>query len=509
MIVFTIYFLVFGILIYKTNLFGVLKDNILNSRFYTMAYLIKCLGVGMVAFIYQKLYGTANYLDAGNFFHDSKVIHDIAAYDPGEFFKVMFGFHDESPDSELYKKFFMQTTVWDKNPAEFLYNDNRIIVRLHALIHFISFNNYFVHALISAIISLIGIHWIYKTFRFLFPGKEVQLFLCWLIFPGILFWTSGLFKEAPTVFTMGMMLISLKRMIIDKRYAVKYILCSILGIWISLLLKPYILIPVLLLTLLFFTIYALQKVRNKTITYIVAAILLVIIGNIILRSSTSQSILSLMAKRQFTFVDMSRGGIFLLNDKEYARLPYDFSLIDTTLGKDNIIIKKGTHYISWEHSHQQDTLYCVAYTDTRYKVHYTITPAHSAIHIPQLKDNLVSFLSLIPAGLYITLFKPFFFDAHTGVEMIASFENIIVLLAIILFLFGIFKTRFKNPWHFYFLSLVFSTLLIIGITSPNLGAIERYRSPLIPFLLMASILSINSQRFEQNRVFILFKRPSE
>ncbi len=144
MTVFTIYLLLFYFLVSKTQLFGLLKDDVLNPKFYAMAFTIKCIGIGVVGWIYYKLYGASNYLDASNFFNDARVIHDIAGSSFLDFLKVLFGLQDESVTSALFKDHIIHTVVWDKNPDEFFYNDNRLIIRLHALIHFISFNNYFV-----------------------------------------------------------------------------------------------------------------------------------------------------------------------------------------------------------------------------------------------------------------------------------------------------------------------------------------------------------------------------
>ncbi len=124
------------------------------------------------------------------------------------------------------------------------------------------------YALFSAVISLIGINWCYKAFKFLFKGKEVLLFLCWLIFPGLLFWTSGLFKEAPTLFIMGLLLISLKRILIDKDLRIKNMIFIVVTIIVSFLLKPFILVPVLLFSVVFFSIYAVKVIKIKSLVYV-------------------------------------------------------------------------------------------------------------------------------------------------------------------------------------------------------------------------------------------------
>ena len=192
MIVFIIYCLLICFLIYRNGFFGVLKDKSLNRTFYLSAFLIKLSGLAAFFIVYMKMYGTVEHFDTDHYFNDSKVIYSVAQWDFAEFVKLMFGFQDDAQDGELFTKFIRYTSVWDENKDELLYNDNRLMLRFNALIHFISFNNYFVHALFGVLLSFIGINWIYKTFKFLFPGKEVWLFAVWLIFPGLWFWSSAL-----------------------------------------------------------------------------------------------------------------------------------------------------------------------------------------------------------------------------------------------------------------------------------------------------------------------------
>ncbi len=189
-------------------------------------------------------------------------------------------------------------------------------------------------------------------------------------------------------------------------------------------------------------------------------------------------------------------------------MPYDFSKVDTLLGRNKVKIKKGVSYTYWEHSHQQDTLSMAYNTDTvrLFKLHLDLPPANSTIKIPLINNNYVSLIKTLPFALYITLCKPLFFDARNTMDQMASIENLFILAALLCFIWGSVKQRFLDPWPLYFLSIGLSVLLIIGITSPNIGAIERYRSLVIPFILMAALFVTNAQRFEQSRVFIFFKR---
>ncbi len=460
----------------------------------------------------MRFYGGIFNSDTAHFFNDSKIFNSLAKCNFTEFLKFMFGLQDDKTDTEIFKSFLQYTRIWDKNPEEFLYNDNRIIIRLNALVHFISFNNYSIHALVTCFLSFIGIQWIYKAFKFLFPGKEILLFLVWLLFPGLWFWTSGVLKEGPALFLMGALLISLKKVVYDKSFTVKNVLTLTISVIFSLLLKLYILFPLLVLSFIYFTIISTQKIKLKSVVYIITFITCFIIGNIFLKLTFKQDVVSLLSKRQITFLSISMGGIFLENENYFVRLKYDSCLLKpNTLSTlyEKFYIKKGVSYMYWNRF-SSDTMFCKNNSDTLtdYHLGYYSAPAKATLNIRPMQNNYFSFFCSIPEALYITLFKPFFYDARNTLDTMDSIENLIILLAFILIIFGIIKNGFKNPALIYFLCLAFSVLIIIGISSPNLGAIERYRALIIPFILMAAVLCRKKVISESSKWNRLFKNES-
>lgn len=452
--------------------------------------------------------------DSAHFFYDSKVFNDMAKWNFTEFLQYLFGFQDDVAKPEVFKKFLEYTHIWDKNPDEFLYNDNRIIIRLHAIIHFISFNNYFVHALFTCWMSFIGVQWIYKAFKFLFSGKEMSLFLVWLLFPGLWFWSSGLLKEGPSLFLMGLLLISLKKVIYERTYSIKNILALFISVIFCFLLKIYVMLPVLFFSTIYFVVISMKNVKRKSLIYTITLLILMFGGNMFLKMAFQKDIISLLANRQSTFLSVSKGGIFLLGKTQFIRLPYDSLLLEPNTVSQlnlNFHIKKGATYDYCEHTHQKDTLHCLYNNDTTsvYKVDYYFAPANATLNVKKLENNFVSLLSLVPEALYITLFKPFFYDARNTLDRVDSIENLIILISFILIIFYVIRNGFKETALIYFLSLAFTVLIIIGISSPNLGAIERYRALIIPFILMSAVMGLRSVKLEQSKFFRFFKTDSE
>jgi hypothetical protein len=451
----------------------------------------------------MKLYGSIQYSDTGNYYRDSKAIHDISNTSFKEFFKVIFGLTENGKGSFVFESYLKHTTTWDQSSEEIMYNDNRLMLRFHALIHFISLGNYYVHALFSCLLGFLGINWVYKTFKDSFKGKELYFFLIWVLFPGVWFWTGALFKEGPALFLMGWLLVSLKRTILLKKYSFKNSSMTLIGIVLSFLFKPYLMLPVMMATFLFFA--ALRFTRTGiAFKYIFAFSLMLLFGNLACSILFKKDAVKILSQRQRDFLDMSEGGLFLLGPDKFIRTQYDYSLleIDSSQAEIKAKIKQGVPYTYWEHSHQQDTLYCLsnADTSTNYTFLYYVPRAHSTLHGPKLDGSWASFIKSVPYAEYICTLKPFFFDARNIPDVMSSLENLLILAAILFFLYSRLRHRSGNPYYCYFLSIPFLVFLFIGMTSPNLGAIERYRCLVVPFILITALLSstINDPRMLSN-----------
>jgi hypothetical protein len=108
---------------------------------------------------------------------------------------------------------------------------------------------------------------------------------------------------------------------------------------------------------------------------------------------------------------------------------------------------------------------------------------NSGIDLPELKPTIGSFLMNTPHALNSTTLRPHPGDVKHILSMAAASETAFLLLLFFLFLFwrsnGINSPSFI--WFCIFFS--FSFLLSIGLTVSFLGAIVRYRSIILPFLL--------------------------
>jgi hypothetical protein len=111
----------------------------------------------------------------------------------------------------------------------------------------------------------------------------------------------------------------------------------------------------------------------------------------------------------------------------------------------------------------------------------------------RLQYSFSSFAKLVPLSFYNVLCRPFFYDARSAAELVASIEN----LAFFVFFIVCMVYRTKQPVDKNLLALCVSivvvSFLLIGITTTVEGAIVRYKIPFIPFLLMIPLLYLNKE----------------
>jgi hypothetical protein len=496
LIAFVIYLLIISGLIYYNGFFKIFTDDSVSRKKFATIFLFKALAVPVFYIVYQRIYGGIENFDTGKYYHDAAVINDFAKKDFPSYLRLLFGLQNDSANSYDYMAYLSNTVNWDNGQMKtYFYNDNRIVIRLHSLFHFIAFKSWFVHALFNCFLSFIGISRLYKAFKEFFAGKELWVVLVLCFFPALWFYTGALLKEGITLFVMGCTVYQLKRGI-ERVLSVRgwiwlLALCSF-----SILLKPYLLVFSFVYFGLFFLIYRTQKIKHKTIFLMLGVTVVTIMMNLASVTIKHKSMFKAATHHRTVFADVANGGIFLLDSKKFVRVEFDTNLV-IRVKPDIYRIKLNVPFYYWEHRHQQDTLYCRANKDTvtEYKLVYQIPESRSNINIEQHKaDNPAK---MIFSNLYYGLAHPMFFNAKGAVQLAASFENLL-LLATLIFVCIKLAVRKKEryvPLAFLFFALVLC--LIVGYAAPNSGAIFRYRSPAVVFILLAALYYLDPPRSKE------------
>ena len=111
----------------------------------------------------------------------------------------------------------------------------------------------------------------------------------------------------------------------------------------------------------------------------------------------------------------------------------------------------------------------------------------STINIKPLYPSFKSFVSNAPQALNHALMRPYITEADSFLYVPFVIEIIIVEFLFVLFLFFRRKKKTVNPLIYFCIFFSLTIFLVIGYTVPVIGAIVRYRSIYLIFLMLPVI----------------------
>ncbi|MBF9237551.1 hypothetical protein I2I05_09110 [Hymenobacter sp. BT683] len=122
---------------------------------------------------------------------------------------------------------------------------------------------------------------------------------------------------------------------------------------------------------------------------------------------------------------------------------------------------------------------------------YTFEAYHSAgkphFEYPALRPTIESFVAHAPLAVANTLTRPWLGESRLPMYVVAGLENALLLGLLLLAVIGVGRGRGGClPFELGLGLAIFCLILafLIGLTTPNLGSLNRYRSELMPFLVL-------------------------
>ena len=122
---------------------------------------------------------------------------------------------------------------------------------------------------------------------------------------------------------------------------------------------------------------------------------------------------------------------------------------------------------------------------------FSLEKGNTTIQLDTLQASPASFISTAPQALQHSLLRPFITDSKLSKLLLPlSLELVFYEILLVVFLFYRKKTfSFNHPFLLFSLFFSLSLCLIIGYTVPVIGAIVRYRSIYLPFILAPFLLN--------------------
>jgi hypothetical protein len=130
------------------------------------------------------------------------------------------------------------------------------------------------------------------------------------------------------------------------------------------------------------------------------------------------------------------------------------------------------------------------------KVFMSLVSGNSTVPIKELKPNVISFVKKIPEAVTLSALRPYPGDVRHLLSLASALEVCLLLILLVIFLVWRQKKTLSARNLVYFcIFFSFSVLLSIGFSVNNLGAICRYRSVVLPLLVVLMAVSIDWEKF--------------
>ncbi len=179
-----------------------------NRKWMTALFVLKIAAGILLWAVYNYHYNFRS--DTFIYFEDAMVIRNLWFEDRDAFWSFFWGIGTDDPS---YAFVHDRLNTWTRNYNYGLTYDGPTIVRINLIISLFSFGYYHVHTVVMCFISLIGLTAIYRTFQHIFQKREVYLFTACFLIPSVVFWSSGVLKEAPLILAVGLLIYSVFRLI--------------------------------------------------------------------------------------------------------------------------------------------------------------------------------------------------------------------------------------------------------------------------------------------------------
>ncbi len=465
----TLYALLFIFLICKMNFFVIPQVSAIRL---CMFFLLKLIAGSFVFWVYTHHYSGSDFF---TYFSDSSA-----------FITNTFGGHAA------------YSTAWNGNFENVLFNSSRVMILLNALLQLFSCGNFYVHAVFFCFFSFVGLVGLLKAFLAHFPNRRTSLILALFFIPSILFWGSAALKESVIIGIVGM-LVYLSDFGLRKKYTPVQLLFIVILLTLMLFVKIYVLC-VLLPLLLVNVFVARTSARKIMLKYLGGMLLLGLLALIAASINPDYNVLRLISDKQAKAISEANGGVFLANSTHFVRVDYDQQKEIVLPGNDSTFhLKPGSSYTRWKLDNMRDTTFITASEDTAlYRLVYSIQPARSVIKLKRLRPKLTDFIAYSPLAFVNTLIHPTVFEVTSKYHLIIAIENIAIIILILLAIIFFDKAALKKKeillFCFFFAIMLF---VLIGMTTPAIGAMVRYKTIALLFLAPACFMMISVEKLKR------------
>ena len=386
--------------------------------------------------------------DTISYFYSSVAMGNLARQDPMAYLTVLFG--DNSLENrELF-------TMETGKPYSYVYQDDRtfMVIRLISPFTLLTFNSYLITTLLVSSLSYVGIWKCYRTFVRYYPELRRQLAIAVLFMPSSVFWGSAILKDTFTFSATCWYIHCVDNIFFLKQRRFSSAIYLAVAIFLIISIKPYIFMVLFPVSLVWVFYARISRIRNALVKY------LFLPASLVLMMVLSFYVLSSMGDQLGKFSLDNALETVVINQQDLKRTE-----------------EYGSNYFD----------------------------------LGELDASWTSILSKYPMATNATLFRPYVWESRSLVILLAALENLWLLY---LFLSTVWRAQIvlfftmviKNPLVLMCMVFALNYAFVAGVTTPNFGALVRFKIPLIPMFvsglfIMRYLLAQRKKAKAQGRFF--------
>ncbi|MCB0395433.1 MAG: hypothetical protein KDD36_02190 [Flavobacteriales bacterium] len=409
-----------------------------RGMFFT-ALIYKLVAASAFCAVYAFYYGGG---DTINYFRGSVSLVNLARENPTAMWSIMG--NDLSFENFMS---FTSTTGW---PPFYMWRDANTfsVIRFSFPFCMIAWKSFLCTTFLVAFYNFIGPWKLYTLFKSYFPGIRLQLAVCILFIPSLIFWGSGIMKDSFTLSATCWLTVNFHRIMLEKKKIPINLLFMTLNLFLIINLKPYVLLSLFPVLLVWVNNAYIKQIPNKILRAVFFPIFSILIA----------------ATGYITF-------------STFGSILGEYGDVDKAIKKAQII--------------QADLLREEQYGSNSY-------------NIGTIDGTITGMLRLAPMAIFTAIFRPLPNEIGSPIMVLSVIENCILLVFTFLTLLRyrlrqIIRTILDNPLITFSLGFSLFFAFGVGLASTNFGALVRYKAPLVPFFYSAifMIRHLNKQRIEE------------
>lgn len=402
---------------------GLMIARFPEYKYYVSGYFARLFGSLSLVWIYVYYYKNG---DVVSFFLSAVPVAKLLSYSPGKFFEMFF-----LPNTwENYRYLFNLEVGY---PLGYVYVDGRtyFLVKVIAVIVLFCFNSIVITSAIVSAVTYGGVWNFYRMLVRYYPKISGRLAIATLFFPSCVFWGAGILKDTFAFSGACWFIYALDQIFFVRKNKGKNWFNVLVASWVMISMKPYVFMTIFPAALLWILYYKVQRFRNA----LLRAVFL-----------------------PFAMVTLAVGTVATLDSLggRLGKFSLDSALETIVVNQEDL--KRSSQYGS------------------------------NFFDIGEVEATWTSVLSKFPQATFAGMYRPQLIEANNIVMLLAGLENFFLLMLTLYILIRsrlvFFITLFlKNPLLQMCFVFAIGYSFMIGVTTPNFGALVRFKIPMLPFLV--------------------------